>query len=81
MATRRYKHTFGRTGEPHRASIWSDFGLIILSATTLVSISFGFTPGSRSSRASLLPGTPLGSEHSSVAGKSVIGNPESDVSS
>jgi hypothetical protein len=81
MATRHYNDTFGRTRELHRTSIWSDFGLIILSATTLVSISFGFTPGSRSSQASLLPGTPLGSEHSSVAGKSAIGNPGNDVTS
>lgn len=81
MATRRYNYTFGRTGELHKTSIWSDFGLIILSATTLVSISFGFTPGSRSSQASPLPGTPLGSEHSSVTGKSVVGNPGNDVSS
>ena len=79
MATRRYNYTFGRTGELHRTSIWSDFGLIILSATTLVSISFGFTSGSRSSQATLLPGT--GSEHSSAAGKSVIGDPGNDVSS
>ena len=81
MATRRYNHTFGRTRELHRTSIWSDFGLIILSATTLVSISFGFTSGSRSSQATLLPGTPPGSEHSSAAGKSVIGDPGNDVSS
>jgi hypothetical protein len=81
MATRHYNQTFGRTRELHRTSIWSDLGLIILSATTLVSISFGFTPGSRSSQASLLPGTPLGSEDSSVEAKSIIGNPGNDVSS
>jgi hypothetical protein len=81
MATRHYNHTFGRTRELHRTSIWSDFGLIILSATTLVSISFGFTPGSRSSQASLLPGTSLGSENSSVEAKSIFGNRGNDVSS
>ena len=81
MARRHYNHTFGRTRELHRTSIWSDLGLIILSATTLVSISFGFTPGSRSSQASLLPGTALGSEDSSIEAKSIIGNSGNDVSS
>jgi hypothetical protein len=79
MGTKQFARAFGKIhgkNEPHRASIWSDFGLIILSATAFVSISFGFAPGNRSSGANLLPEGPSSSEHSSVASKSVGGTLE-----